>query len=187
MISIVIVSVDSTYLVAYISQFGLHGEINFSPTAGKTITITTNLETTLQYPEQSWSWGIHQFPVDYTNVHPVRRCELSELGQQILSFDDDLGYLTLPGNETSRWEKEYNLTGETGLWGKSLVLSNPDNGFKICATIITKFTQSDHIAEARFNGPIGGSIYLRWLASKETNHADTLIHSNLYHVQDPTR
>lgn len=75
------------------------------------------------------------------------------------------------------------LSGEKGLWGKSLVLTNPDSGFVICATISTKDQDIDHLAEARFHSKIAGSIYFRWLSAKRSDHSDTLIHSNLYHNQ----
>lgn len=44
----------------------------------------------------------------------------------------------------------------------------------------------DHIAEARFNAPIAGTMYFRWLAAKESNHRDTLIHADLFHVRNVT-
>lgn len=62
-------------------------------------------------------------------------------------------------------------------------MTNPDNGFRICATITTDDTNVDHIAEARFYSPIGGSIYFRWLVAKESDHRDTLIYTNLYQTQ----
>lgn len=76
--------------------------------------------------------------------------------------------------------------GKDGIWGKSLVLLNSDNGFKICATITAKDQNIDHIAEARFFAPIAGSIYFWWLAAKETDHQDTLIYSNLYNTEEIT-
>lgn len=75
-------------------------------------------------------------------------------------------------------------TGPEGLWGKSLLLTNTELGFRICATITTRDSNIDHIAEARFHTPIGGSIYFRWLAAKETDHHDTLIYTNLYNLQE---
>lgn len=78
------------------------------------------------------------------------------------------------------------LLGKNGIFGKSLVLSNPENGFRVCATIVTVEENIDHIAEARFHGPIGGSMYFRWLAAIDTNHRDTLIYANLFHVRNVT-
>lgn len=59
------------------------------------------LETTLQYPEQVWSWALHENPIDYTIIDPNKRCDA--VGNQIFSFDEKFGYLTLPGNESSTW------------------------------------------------------------------------------------
>lgn len=179
-----IFAAEGVKLVAYISQYGLHGEMSFSQNTDTTILIESSLEATLQYPDQSWSWAIHQVPVDYTDVDPRQRCDESRLGKELVNFDDKLGYLTMPGNETSTWEHELSLTGQEGLWGKSLLLVNPELGFRICATITTRDANIDHIAEARFHTPIGGSIFFRWLAAKESHHRDTLIYSNLYHLTE---
>lgn len=123
-------------------------------------------------------------PVDYSDPEPRSRCAPSRLGGEVVNFDNALGYLTLPGNESSTWVAPFAFAGPKGIWGKSLLLSNPDNGFKTCATIITTEENIDHIAEARFHSPIAGSIYFRWLAAKETDHHDTLITTDLYHVRD---
>lgn len=79
----------------------------------KLVKIKTFLEATIQYPEQSWSWGVHQNPIDYSIIDPVERCDLEHVGPQITGFDDLLGYLLLPGNESSVWDDVMlNLTGE---------------------------------------------------------------------------
>lgn len=91
----------------------------------------------------------------------------------------------MPGNESSIWEApaDVSLTGPTGLWGASLVLASDD--FRICATITTRSTDNiEHIAEARFHSPIGGSIYFRWLAATEDAQRDTLIYANLFHLTE---
>lgn len=188
----------------------MHGEFTFTQHTATLIKIESSLETTLQYPDQVWSWGINELPVDYTNVNSKERCSDAHLGKSLENFDDNLGYLTLPGNESSVWHSQYSLTGkcsydsaniliflykiitilsineigDKGFWGKSLLLTNPDNGFRICATITTEDTNVDHIAEARFYAPIGGTIYFRWLVAKESDHRDTLIYTNLYHTQN---
>lgn len=97
--------------MAYISQHGLHGEIKFAPGIDNLIEVESSLETTLQYPEQVWSWGIHQLPVDYSSTDGDARCDLERLGTQVLSFDDSLGFLTLPGNESVKWQTNISLTG----------------------------------------------------------------------------
>lgn len=102
-------------LVSFFSQSGLHGEVHFAQSASdpKLVTVKAFLETTIQYPEQSWTWGVHQNPVDYSIIDAVVRCDLDHVGPQILSFDDVLGYLQLPGNESSVWnDVKLNLSGE---------------------------------------------------------------------------
>lgn len=79
----------------------------------KLVKVKAFLETTIQYPEQSWTWGVHQNPVDYSIIDPAERCDLDHVGPQIVSFDDVLGYLLMPGNESSIWDDaKLNLTGE---------------------------------------------------------------------------
>lgn len=82
------------------------------------------------------------------------------------------------------WKFVY--SGNNGIWGKSLILQNPDNGFRICATITASDDNIDHLAEARFQAPIAGPIYFRWLSAKDTNHRDTLITTDLHHVRNIT-
>lgn len=99
-------------LVAYLSQNGLHGEIHFSQNANGLVQIESSLETTLQHPDQIWSWNVHQLPVDYTEANGIRRCSPQNMGKQLINFDDNLGYLILPGNESSTWNAKIDLTGE---------------------------------------------------------------------------
>ena len=106
---------SATQLYTYFSQSGLHGEIHFtnSKTNQKLVTIKTYLETTLQYPDQIWSWAVHEYPIDYSIIDPEKRCDPENVGNQIHSFDENLGFLTLPGNESSVWnDLELNLTGK---------------------------------------------------------------------------
>lgn len=80
------------------------------------VRVRSILETTIQYPEQSWTWGVHQNPVDYSIIDPVQRCSLENVGERLIDFDDLLGYLLLPGNESSTWDDVMlNLTGELTL------------------------------------------------------------------------
>lgn len=109
------VSVSGIELVTLFSQSGLHGEIHFAKSKNneKLVDVKAFLETTIQYPEQSWTWGVHQNPVDYSIIDPVQRCDLDHVGPQIINFDDLLGFLLLPGNESSIWsDMKLNLTGK---------------------------------------------------------------------------
>lgn len=78
------------------------------------------------------------------------------------------------------------ILGTNGLWGKSLVLYNPDTDFRICSTITTRSSSSiEYIAEAKFRAGVAGSIYFRWL--KDAEQSDLLIYSNLFHTRDENR
>lgn len=90
-------------LIAYISQHGLHGEFHFVQNDDNSIEIQSKLETTLQYPDQLWSWGIYEMPTDYRQIEPNRRCNPIKFGKKFIEFDNDLGILQLPGNETTKW------------------------------------------------------------------------------------
>lgn len=74
-------------------------------------------------------------------------------------------------------------TGERGIWGKTLVLTDVTTKARICATITTIQMQVEHMAEARFHTPIAGSVFFRWLAASGGASGDTLIYSDLYHIQ----
>lgn len=65
-----------------------------------------------------------------------------------------------------------------------MVLQNTDTGSYICATIATIEDNIDHLAEARFHGPIAGSMYFHWLTAKDTTHRENTIISNLFHVDN---
>lgn len=105
-------TVGAQQLIAYLSQHGLHGEITFRQVNTTTVEIRAKLETTLQYPDQVWSWSVRKFPIDYNDIDPESRCSLEKLGAQVVSFDEDLDYLVLPGNETATWYRDMTLIGE---------------------------------------------------------------------------
>lgn len=89
------------------------------------VKITTNLNTTLEYPSQVWSWEVREFPVDYTELQG--RCDDSKTGNSLVKLDDIYGYLVLPDNQTSELVTEdLQITGSKGLYGKSIVLRNVD-------------------------------------------------------------
>lgn len=78
------------------------------------------------------------------------------------------------------------FSGKTNIWGRSIVLQNLDSGSHVCATITTIEDNIDHLAEARFHGPVAGSIIFRWLTAKDTDHRENLINANLFHVTNIT-
>lgn len=175
--------IQGVVLRAYLSQHGLHGEIEFSQKTEQVISIRTNLKPTLQYPDQIWHWGIREFPVDYSDISDDR-CSDFNLGKEIIILTEELGYLTLPGNESTEYESMNVFTGENGFWGKSLLLISPENEKRICATIVSNDRTVERVAVAKFKTPIAVSIYFRWIASKEFDHTDTFIQTDLYHVQN---
>lgn len=67
------------------------------------------------------------------------------------------------------------------------MLHSADSNFRICSTITTKTSSMEHIAEAKFRAGVAGSMYLRWLKSKNSFNSDLLIYSNLHHIQDSNR
>ena len=55
-------------LVASISQRGVRGEIKFTGgDAGDAVLVTADLEVSLG-SEGEYTWGIYEFPIDYTKV-----------------------------------------------------------------------------------------------------------------------
>lgn len=75
------IHVTSIVLRSYISGQGLHGTISFIHLEEKdSIKILTNLSTTLQYPDQVWSWFVTEYPVDYVEIE--NRCNENHLGKE---------------------------------------------------------------------------------------------------------
>lgn len=164
-------------LRSYISDHGLHGTITFRKNDLE-VEIITDLNATLEFPNQVWSWSLVEFPVDYTKIQ--NRCE--NLGKKILSFDDSFGYLVLPENGTSEFStSELSISGDKGLYGKSIFLQEIESKRTICATITMLDKKQEKIAVARFNTPVSGNVYFRWFSTKE-NHNEMLIMNDLYHV-----
>lgn len=175
-------AVEGLELVAHVSQRGVSGKVKFR-SSGAGTEIITDLQETLQYPEHIFSWAIRNHPVDYSEVNPTIRCSIDEqvLGEELVNFDEELGYLSIPENKsTSYTTSKVTLTGPRGIWGRSLVLFNAD--VVICATITANDAALEHSAEARFNGAIVGPIHLRWLVSKTSANSETLIYANLQHT-----
>lgn len=177
------ISGQCVVLRAYLSQHGLHGEIEFSKKSESSVSIRTNLKPTLEFPEQIWEWSIREFPVDYTEIDD-NRCDDSRLGKEIINLTNEIGHLTLPGNESVEYESLNALVGVNGFWGKTLLLQSPENRKRLCSTIVSNDRTVERVAEAKFYAPVAGSIYFRWIASKEFSHTDTFIQTDLYHTSD---
>ncbi|KAL6264113.1 hypothetical protein P5V15_004191 [Pogonomyrmex californicus] len=172
---------NSLRLAAYISSGGLHGEIRFERGTESSVRIRYSLKPTLQYPDQQWLWSVTQFPVDYTIIDG--RCDEQHIGKSIIDLTEKVGPLELPTNQTGSIEvADLSLTGQMGLWGKSLVLKDNYSPRTICASITVLERNIEKFATARFYGPVAGTVLFRWLGGQVGNDTDTIIHTNLYHV-----
>ncbi|XP_032523297.2 uncharacterized protein LOC116774686 isoform X1 [Danaus plexippus] len=174
--------VSALVLRAYISQHGLHGEIEFSHKNESLISIRTNLKTTLQYPDGVWRWAIHEYPVDYTDISN-ERCSQENLGREVVDLTEELGYLIVPGKDHAEFESKVTLTGPLGLWGKSILLETAERDRIICASILSTDKLYEKHAFARFSAPIAGTLHFRWLAAREFDETDSYIQADLYHIK----
>ncbi|KYN36526.1 Superoxide dismutase [Cu-Zn], partial [Trachymyrmex septentrionalis] len=168
-------------LAAYVSSGGLHGEFRFERATESSVRIRYSLKPTLQYPDQQWLWSVTYFSVDYTIIDG--RCDERHIGQSMIDLTEKVGPLELPTNQTGSIEvSDLSLTGEMGLWGKSLVLKDNYSPRTICASITVLERDIEKFAQARFHGPIAGTVLFRWLDSQVGNDLDTIIHTNLHHI-----
>ncbi|XP_025833804.1 uncharacterized protein LOC108743229 [Agrilus planipennis] len=171
--------ITSLRLVTYISDNGLHGTIHFEKLP-EGVKLITNLNVTLEYPSQIWSWALTEFPTDYSQLE--NRCDFTKIGNEILNFDDIYGYLLVPENGTSEFvTKDLDIRGPKGLFGKSILLKNLETRRKVCGSIIFEDKTVEKAAVAKFNSPLAGNVYFKWFSTKD-NHSDMLITSDLYHV-----
>jgi hypothetical protein len=169
-------------LRAYISQHGLHGEIEFSHKNETLISIRTNLKPTLQYPDGVWRWTIHEYPVDYRDLSESR-CSESNIGREIIDLTEELGYLIIPGKDHAEFESRNSLTGLNGLWGKSILLETAERDRVICASILSTDKLYEKHAVAKFSSPVAGTLHFRWLAAREFDESDSYIQADLYHTK----
>lgn len=65
-----------------------------------------------------------------------------------------------------------------------MVLHDVYDGHFICATITTVEKNINFLAEARFQSAISGSIYFRWLSTRDSYHRGTLITTHLQHTSN---
>ncbi|XP_030762415.1 uncharacterized protein LOC115887200 isoform X2 [Sitophilus oryzae] len=171
---------QSTSLVlrSYLSENGLHGTITFTKD-GDNVTIETDLQPTLEFPNSVWAWYITEFPVDYTQIE--NRCSEQRIGKNLITLDDIFGYLVIPDNKTSDFSsEEIQITGPNGIYGKSIMLQEVENGRKVCGSISILEENQEKLAVARFNSPVAGNVYFRWYTTENT-HSETLITTDLYH------
>lgn len=188
----------ATDLVAHFSQWGLEGELHFKKNDYDT-NIFSKLKTTLEFQSQNWSWNVYEFPVDYRQIDNKERCNLESKGKRLYDLNDKLGYLTLPGNESSEWTINNDIMGTLirsfiriyhlinfldidDLWGRSLVLMDTMSDVIICSTIYTNDSSNDYFAEAKFTSNILGSIHFMWKTGKNGELQRALIIAQLIHA-----
>ncbi|XP_012547044.2 uncharacterized protein LOC101739289 isoform X1 [Bombyx mori] len=184
-ISYLVEPCSSFVLRAYLSQHGLHGEIEFSHKNDTLISIRTNLKPTLQYPDGVWRWTIHEFPVDYRDISESR-CSEETLGREIIDLTEELGYLIIPGKDHAEFESKNTLTGPNGLWGRSIVLETAERDRIICASILSTEKLYETHALAKFTAPVAGTLHFRWISAKEIDESDSYIQADLYHAKAVT-
>lgn len=173
---------SSLELRAHFSEQGLHGTITFTQRfKNDPVVISTNLDVTLEYPDQVWSMSVTEFPTDYTIIDNSR-CSSNHLGKVIFSLEEAFGYLILPENNTVTIEVDnLAISGDKGLYGKSLLLRNIENGKVTCASLTLKDKTQEKTAIARYNSPISGDVYFRWFFAKD-GRKEMLIMTDLYRV-----
>lgn len=169
-------------LRAYISQHGLHGEIEFSSKNDTLISVRTNLKPTLQYPDGVWKWTIHEYPVDYRDTS-TERCSGANLGKELIDLTEELGFLIIPGKDHAEFESKNSLTGPLGLWGRSILLETAERDRVICASILSTDMMHEKHAVAKFTSPIAGTLDFRWLGTHENDDLDSYIQADLYHTK----
>jgi len=169
-------------LVASLSQRGVKGEIRFSGDDDGRVVVTADLNVA-QGAEGEYTWGIYEFPIDYTKED---FCHSRFLGRRPrINLEELVGKLTLPSEAPISLEmKEVELIGPKSIWGTSLVLEGPSRE-RICATILPDVeSESVKVAEARFSAPVAGSVFFHTLSLGDK--IETKIFTNLYHVVSST-
>ncbi|XP_075237952.1 superoxide dismutase family protein Rsod [Lycorma delicatula] len=179
--------VHSLHLSARFSENGLEGEIIFIQDRGnETVYIHTDLVTyaSADDTQLSWGWTVQQFPVDYTQIKD--RCDDKNLGKLLVTLDSVVGPLTVNTSaDLSGSIDVIPLVGPHGLWGRSLLLKS-SSGLRACATLTPAGSTNLKVAEARFNGPVAGSVYFQWVGSTKIEGTDALIYTDLYHTKPRT-
>lgn len=166
-----------TELSAHVSENGVHGSITFSAEPGGRVHISAKLDT-----QATWSWAIHHLPVDYAFLDD--RCSFRKIGPVLFDLTGQLGQLS---NQTVSIDTEViSLTGQEGIWSRSLLLTS-NEGAKACATIIASGNSSAKVAEAIFFGESGisGTVLFLWYGSQTST--DAVIYTDLNYNNQRTR
>ncbi|XP_054261582.1 uncharacterized protein LOC128985759 [Macrosteles quadrilineatus] len=174
---------SAVQLIARFSSHGVHGTVQFSQTQSL-VEVETELSWTKDEARpDTVSWAVHRFPVDYRVLED--RCSDARIGSRVLNLDEVFGSLSLNGTLTADNTTDViNLIGPSGIWGQSVVLNLGNNNLA-CSTLMPDGRTSVRLAEARFNGPVSGSVMFQWLGS--SGDTDSAILTDLYHTHQRAR
>ena len=185
-------SEEAAVLEAHLSQHSVAGTITFTQLRpGEVVQIKADLTVAREYKGE-YSWGIYEFPIDYTQED---FCHSRLLGRKpILNFDTSLNKLPLDEAEASEdplisvsleyTSSELNLTGSEAVWGRGLVLEGPSRS-RTCGSLMPASPSAKlRSAEARFTSPVAGSVWFSSYSNPNGNDtaAETNIFTNLVHV-----
>lgn len=62
-------------------------------------------------------------PIDYREIESGRRCNPSNFGKKLIELDQHLGYLQLPGNESTTWNVSTDISGKQTFFDIHLILN----------------------------------------------------------------
>ncbi|XP_063847913.1 uncharacterized protein LOC135093003 [Scylla paramamosain] len=173
-------------LYSTLSWGGLRGNITFSwGGEGTNVTVQAALEETgtdIAGETKEYDWAIYDWPVRY-DVN--KRCGLSDLGTKKWDLSRLLGKLSIPQVEGPQVFEtdQLALVGDNAIWGRSIKITGPKT---TCANL--HGVGGERTYEARFQAPVGGSVWLRtWAWDVGTGNASqkglqTTIFTDVYHT-----
>ncbi|RZF36952.1 hypothetical protein LSTR_LSTR004640 [Laodelphax striatellus] len=173
---------NGLHLSARFSENGLEGEVILVQDKGSSLVyIHSEFNYLGNLDNVTWEWTIRQFPVDYTEL--TQRCDPKKLGSLMVELNTIIGPPVV--NDTVDVTGSVDvipLIGTHGLWGRSMLIQS-SSGVLACSTLVPAGNTSVKVAEARFNGPVSGSVYFEWVGSSLTGSTDALIFVDLHHTK----
>ncbi|KAK7069333.1 hypothetical protein SK128_014470, partial [Halocaridina rubra] len=165
---------SSVLLYTTLSWGGMRGNVTFSwggPGTNVSIELSMDIAGTSLQPEpEEFDWAVHEWPVRYDTD---RRCGGSELGSKKYDLSSLLGKLTIPHSGPLIFETDQlDLVGKDSIWGRSLRITGKRK--TTCANI--HGVGGERTYEARFQSPVGGSIWIRtwnWDVGVNSDLGDT--------------
>ncbi|KAF4521582.1 hypothetical protein B566_EDAN001302 [Ephemera danica] len=177
--SVLISQIGGVVINAPVSQEGIKGDVRLSQDyPDGDVTVRVALDFTEGNELQDLGWQIREFPVDYQVINGHERCSPERLGNVVVDLAERLGALQLPRTAEFVIPGGYlNISGTNGMWGRSLYLHGPRTA---CSTLMVE--GEERIAEARFTGPLAGTVLFRWFGAADG--IDAIIFSNLLPVTE---